>query len=326
MVSPKESFPDNLTTGTQVAGRSLCNLPQQPTRHISEPLPRRQSLCSRRPISRLGYMGSHLSLSSESNDFEGFTQSTSIKNQNSNIGNESSGNNSTTVAPIENDTETGHDINHKSDSDSREEGVSRPDFNSTRLEVIQIANKNLHPLCNEYTIDLMSNPILSSSSREYERKWKLFMEFARSKTTNFNNIDLDLVISFLASLFKDKKRKASTISQYRTALTQPLFLYFNIDIRVNCVGTLLRSIKLKNPQEPPTRPTWNLNRVLSHLDTLDVSIEFNLLRKSAFLLLLATGWRISELHACVRDQEDCRFTTTQSLVLRPEWTYKQTET
>ena len=62
---------------------------------------------------------------------------------------------------------------------------------------------------------------------------------------------------------------------------------------------------------------WSLNRVLSHLDTLDMSIEFNLLRKSAFLLLLATGWRISELHACVRDQEHCRFTTAQSLVLRP---------
>ena len=90
-----------------------------------------------------------------------------------------------------------------------------------------------------------------------------------------------------------------------------------MDNRVNCVGSLLKYIKLKNPQETPTRPTWSLNKVLSHLDTLDVSIEFNLLRKTAFLLLLATGWRISELHACVRDQEHCRFTSTQSLVLRP---------
>ena len=105
--------------------------------------------------------------------------------------------------------------------------------------------------------------------------------------------------------------------KYRSALTQPLFLYFGMDIRVSCIGSLLKSIRLKNPQDPPTRPTWSLNKVLSHLDTLDVSIKFNLLRKTAFLLLLATGWRLGELHACVRDQEHCRFTPTQSLVLRP---------
>ena len=41
-----------------------------------------------------------------------------------------------------------------------------------------------------------------------------------------------------------------------------------------------------------------------------------LLRKTAFLLLLATGWRISELHACVRDTEFCRF-SGESLLIRP---------
>ena len=41
-----------------------------------------------------------------------------------------------------------------------------------------------------------------------------------------------------------------------------------------------------------------------------------LLRKTAFLLLLATGWRISELHACVRDTEFCRF-SGESLFIRP---------
>ena len=41
-----------------------------------------------------------------------------------------------------------------------------------------------------------------------------------------------------------------------------------------------------------------------------------LLRKTAFLLLLATGWRVSELHACVRNSEFCTF-TNNSLLLRP---------
>ena len=87
--SLKENFPDNFTTGTQVAGRTLCNPPKQPTRHIYESLPRHQSRCSRRlirrhHISRLGYIGSHLSLSSESNDFDGFSQNATIKYQNNN--------------------------------------------------------------------------------------------------------------------------------------------------------------------------------------------------------------------------------------------------
>ena len=41
-----------------------------------------------------------------------------------------------------------------------------------------------------------------------------------------------------------------------------------------------------------------------------------LLRKTAFLLLQATGWRISELHACVRNSEFCSF-INNSLFLRP---------
>ena len=41
----------------------------------------------------------------------------------------------------------------------------------------------------------------------------------------------------------------------------------------------------------------------------------DLLRKAAFLLLLATGWRISELHACVRSEKYCQF-TRNSLRLR----------
>ena len=95
-------------------------------------------------------------------------------------------------------------------------------FSSTRMEVIQTANRRLHPKCSKYTIDLLSKPILSSSAKEYERKWNGFMEFAKNKVTNLKRIDLDLVINFLASLHTDKNRKASTISQYRTALTQPL--------------------------------------------------------------------------------------------------------
>ena len=42
-----------------------------------------------------------------------------------------------------------------------------------------------------------------------------------------------------------------------------------------------------------------------------------LLQNSAFLLLLATGWRISELQACVRDKEFCFINSSSTLLIRP---------
>ena len=45
------------------------------------------------------------------------------------------------------------------------------------------------------------------------------------------------------------------------------------------------------------------------------------LRKTSFLLLLATGWRVSELHACVREEEFCRFTENSSLIIRPHTSF-----
>ena len=46
-----------------------------------------------------------------------------------------------------------------------------------------------------------------------------------------------------------------------------------------------------------------------------------LLRKTAFLLLLATGWRVSELPACVRNNQFCRFSENSSLFIRPHPTF-----
>ena len=66
-----------------------------------------------------------------------------------------------------------------------------------------------------------------------------------------------------------------------------------------------------------TAPAWSLNKVLDFLNKeTNLSDKVSLLRKTAFLLLLATGWRISELHACVRNSDSCTF-SNNSLLLRP---------
>ena len=54
------------------------------------------------------------------------------------------------------------------------------------------------------------------------------------------------------------------------------------------------------PKNPPKRPQWDLGKVLRHIEGLNLSIPANVLRKEAFLLMLATGWRISELFTTQR--------------------------
>ena len=75
---------------------------------------------------------------------------------------------------------------------------------------------------------------------------------------------------------------------------------------------------IQRPNKPVSGSAWSLNKVLEFLDDLPSDInKIMLFRKMAFLLLLATGWRVSELHACVRDKEYCRFTNNSTLQIRP---------
>ena len=65
-----------------------------------------------------------------------------------------------------------------------------------------------------------------------------------------------------------------------------------------------------------------LNTVLDYKENNhDTSTTVNKLRKAAFLMLLATGWRISELHACVRNDEFCNFSENSSLFIRPHTSF-----
>ena len=121
----------------------------------------------------------------------------------------------------------------------------------------------------------------------------------------------------MSFLFHTRKLKPSSISHYRSALSRPLLDYFGYDLDCPQIQLLLRGMRIRRPHEPSPKPQWSLNKVLSLLETSDTYSETNSLRKSAFLLLLATGWRISELHACVREKEYCSFNERDSLLIKP---------
>ena len=76
-------------------------------------------------------------------------------------------------------------------------------------------------------------------------------------------------MKFFTYLFYEKHRRPGTVAHYRTALTIPLKMYFQVDLRIPAVADLLRSMNLQRPIIPVTAPDWSLNKVLTFLDNPD---------------------------------------------------------
>ena len=167
----------------------------------------------------------------------------------------------------------------------------------------------------------MTKTVRPSSEGEYQNKWELFIKFLKSKGITPKDLNQSHVLDFFMYLFHDLQRKPSTIRHYKSALTEPLAA-LGINIKTVEFSKLMKAMDIKRPRRPCARPQWSLNSVLKFIDQMQEPLsEVQLLRKSAFLLLLATGFRISELHACVRQGEYCRFLENGSLSLRPRTSF-----
>ena len=318
MVYPTGNIPEG-DSGIRTTSTSgpLCHESQPQINNICVPLPRPNSSGSRCPDDRLEHVGIHLSVPPEPYDFEGFTETSTVKCQNSYLFDQRR-TYSSLVLSSKDKTNTTACTTHTVTTNSGEHPHSRKEeFQNSRLEVLKIGNALKYPKCDTQTINLMSAPVKKSSSNDYQRKWKYFLDFLKQKGISFDCIVIEVVMKFFSYLFYSKGLKPSTISHYRSALSQPLKVYFNIDLRVQAVQSMLRAMKLQRPNEPSSRPAWSLNKVLTYLENLDTTSIAQSLRKAAFLLLLATGWRISELHACVRNEEFCRIKENSSLIIRP---------
>ena len=164
----------------------------------------------------------------------------------------------------------------------------------------------------------MAKTVRSSSLSDYQQKYEALMTFLKKNKISEESFSRDWVFNFLHDeLFLRRRLKPTTVEKYKTALTKPLLSRFGIDLRIEEAGDLIRGMKILRPNLPSQDPQWNLNKVLLFLDNVmpyPLSNE-NLLRKTAFLLLLASGMRVSELHACLRTEVSCRFTDDNYLQL-----------
>ena len=276
---------------------------------------------NKRPKHRLGKVGSPLHLSPTAFDFEGFTETKAVKYKDSIVSHDGRA-----VSKVVQTTKvtayTNFNLRGETTAgSSRQVGNGKEDFENSRLEILRAANSSEFPGCDNLTIDLMTETIKKSSEAEYQRKWAAFMGYAKSKGITFQNIDKSLAASFLSHLFHIKRLKPTTVSHYRSAIAKPLLDHFGIDLNCQKIQSLLKGMRIRRPHEPSPKPQWSLSKVLSLLESAIISTETSSLRKTAFLLLLATGWRISEIHACVREQEYCSFTERDSLLIRPHTSF-----
>ena len=318
MVTTSERFQKDSENEPKTSGRPICYSLESQTKDLHIPMSRSTSSGRRCHGSAMGQMETSVPLSPVIADFEGFSQIDGNQVQkcySNNPGNA----NQTLVHGIETTSNTiNSDESSPTTSSSEQDGKSNQPDQTSRLEVIKAGYSKQHPLVPPEGIALMSKPVGGTSINEYQRKWRAFISFLKREKISFEQVTIDSVLNFLYFLFYTRKLSLSTVALYRTALSVPMLIYFQIDLNVKAVTDLLRGMSHERPKKPPSTPTWSLNKVLTFLENLNNNMnQTMLLKKTAFLLLLATGWRISELHACVRDKEFCSFTSNGILRIRP---------
>ena len=317
MVSTTRSIQRNHDDESTSSNRPVCDSVEQSTEDLHLSMPRSESGSSGCDGDSMGQMGSSISLSPVNHDFEGFAEVVGVSMLECNT--DYTGlSDQTMVHGIETPTDSIDTNECPSAADgSGQTRNSSHSYQTPRLEIIKQAYSRQFPNCPD-AVTLMATPIRKSSIAEYQKKWNSFMTYIENQEIPFEEISITTVIKFLTYLFYERHLSPNTVAHYKSALVIPLQAHFNIDLNATALKDLLRAMNLQRPSLPASAPAWSLNKVLTFLEGLTNPIPLEmLLRKTAFLLMLATGWRVSELHACVRDHEYCYFTADSVLHIRP---------
>ena len=152
----------------------------------------------------------------------------------------------------------------------------------------------------------ITTDIKESSGRQYQSSWKSFLAYVKMRHPTA--INCNFIGEFLVYLFEVKKLMPTTIRSRKSALAIPLRYGFGIEVNAEPFEMMIRSMALQRPSEPEQVLTWDLETVLSALTRRsDHNLQF-LLRKTLFLLGIAMGARVSELHALRRGDHFCVIT------------------
>lgn len=104
-------------------------------------------------------------------------------------------------------------------------------------------------------------------------------------------------------MFHARKRAAPTISTYVVALAHPLWFAFHLDIRGRVWELMKKGFFLQHPPRRQPCIFLSLSKVLALLrgsEFTEMPDLHHRLQKVLFLVAMASGLRVSQLHALVR--------------------------
>ena len=140
------------------------------------------------------------------------------------------------------------------------------------------------------------------------------------KLKKFSTMTVNNALSFFRHLH-ESGFAAGTVTTVKSALTK-VFLYgFDINVNDRLFASIPRSCAKLRPSPRPQPFSWSTIKVLGFASALDnESCSFQqLLRKTLFLVSLASGSRISELAALSRDPDHIHFLPSGSARLSPHF-------
>ena len=160
--------------------------------------------------------------------------------------------------------------------------------------------------------DMMSRSLRQSLLQVHETHWGRFVHFYRTKRWQVFNVRSHHFSTYLIHLFRDRLLPSAIIS-HRTSVASVLRHWKYNPAADPHIKLLIRAFRLERPVQHQIMPKWDLHLVLSTLLSPPFASEFNdrgriyddvidlrwWMMKTVFLLVLASAWRRSYLHACV---------------------------
>ena len=237
---------------------------------------------------------------SSENNFEGFTQTEQFQGSRSyNRTLECI----TTMVPTSEQTceqELSVDTTPNAENRGRSVHASYPKLLSlSRLDFLKDLYEKVH---GEDVARRLCKAHRSSTCNQYEIGWKKFQIWLESN--GHPDICNSTVLKFLEFIFSSNSYSPRTILSYRTALSLPLKLAFDIDFSAPEFSLLSRAQFNDRPPNARLIPQWCLDTVLKGLQSSDFDLvscsQECLLMKCLFLTALASGNRVSEITAVPR--------------------------
>jgi len=304
MVIAPSSDPGHLQGLGHTPHRSVCNPGQHKTSSVCVSSPRQECLVRGQSINKLG-RSVGLRLPPNLNSQQGLGEDNRVKlrdhSDSSMLGN-------TTLVQLSAGSVSRKSTETTSDSTSvetnKQKHVSQKPSTS-QTSCMETAEQNLRE--QGFTQDISKRivgPQRDSTRRMYSVRWSKFCHwYLTTKGRSVVRATIPEIAEFLNELFIQGKVTVGTIEGYKTAIADGLKFISDTDVSGSIhLSNLIKSYHKDRPVLRDPFPKWNLALVLNFLleapfePIQEIPLKF-LTWKTAFLVLLATSARSSEIHA-----------------------------